>query len=212
MHYHVDGQLIKSENTAKPYTQPSKAVLEYLCSQKRVKNILDFGCGKLRYSHAIVSLCDRATFVDSRVQLFRSQMVRNEKTTVAEYIINNYRNCQTVAFEDLGKHHFRYDFITCINVLSAIPCENTLYELLGHAQRLLHEKGKAVFINQHRNSYFKKFNSGKNHLYGYVYNGNHRVSYYGILGPEVTKNLLNETGFSVVRAWCVGESTFIEAK
>lgn len=212
MHYKVSGQLIKSENTAKPHTQPSKAVLEYLYSQKYMKSILDFGCGKLRYSDVIVSLCNKTTFVDSRVQLSRIQMVRDQKTTVATYIADNYPHCQVVAFEDLEKHHLRYEFITCINVLSAIPCKNTLYSVLEHMQRLLHKSGKVVFVNQHRNSYFEKFNSGKKHLYGYVFNKSCRASYYGILGTEQTGDLLKETGFSIVRAWCIGQSNFVEAK
>lgn len=211
MHYEVDGQIIKSENTAKPYTLPSGSVLEYLSSQKRMKAILDLGCGKLRYSHILANRCERATFVDSRVQLSRPQVVRGERTTVSDYVAKNYDNCQTVAFEELEDHHLRYDFITCINVLSAIPCETTLVSLLAHIRRLLRGTGKAVFVNQHRNSYFGRFNSGKAHLYGYVFKGTHGSSYYGILGPEQINELLQTNAFTTTRTWCKGESTFVEA-
>lgn len=211
MQYNVAGQLIKSENTAKPHNQQAKAVREYLYSQENVKSILDFGCGKLRYSDVIVSLCKKATFVDSKVQMSRTQTVRGEKTTVEAYIASYYPQCRAVSFEDLEKHSLRYDFITCTNVLSAIPCKNTLNSVLAHIYRLLRRNGKAVFVNQHRNSYFEKFKSGKRHLYGYIFKGNSRVSYYGILRPEHTEALLKEIGFSVTKAWCAGESNFVEA-
>ena len=211
MEYTVSGNLIRSHNTAKSHTQQSQAVVDYLNSQEPVKSALDFGCGKLRYSDVIVDLCERATFVDSQIQISRTQVIRGEKTTVATYVTRQYPHCKVVAYENLAQNSCRYDFIICTNVLSAIPCKKTLHEVLAHMRRLLRSKGKAVFVNQHCNSYFKKYEKGKRHLYGYLFSGRNRVSYYGILGPHEMKALLLGVGFSVERVWSVRGSNFVEA-
>lgn len=210
MQYNISGKLIKSENTAKPYTQQSRVVLEYLHSQVDARSILDFGCGKLRYSDVIINLCNNVTFVDSKVQLSRIQTVRGEKTSVKDYVNKYHPNCEVVAFEDLDGHSKQYDLITCINVLSAIPCKKTIRTVLSHISRLLSKNGKAIFVNQHRNSYFKKYKAGKRHLYGYIYNSYNCVSYYGILNPEDMKVLLTESGFQILEAWQVGGINFVE--
>jgi len=212
MEYIVGKELIKSQNTAKSHIQQSKAVIEYFRSQKRVTNILDFGCGKLRYADLIVKICNSATFVDSRIQLSRIQIVRGEKTTVTEYVANHYQQCHVVAFEDIVRHSRRYDLITCTNVLSAIPCEKTVNSIFIHMQRLLNNEGKVLFVNQYRNSYFKKYKLGKRHLFGYLFNNRNIVSYYGIIRPNQIEKLLSNAGFFVEKVWCIGEINFVEAK
>lgn len=99
-----------------------------------------------------------------------------------------------------------YNLITCTNVLSAIPCKETLNSVILSIKKLLSSDGIAVFINQHRSSYFKKFESGKRHLNGYLYSNQKSTSYYGIFNRAVTQDLLLEHGFEIIKSWCVGRA------
>ncbi len=211
MRYIIDGVEIRSENAAKPSTQKSSSVDSYLGSIKGNPAILDFGCGKLRYSDTLVSVASEVTFVDSKLQLNRDQIIRGEKTNVKEYVETNYPHCQTIPYELLAKHNDSYDVITCTNVLSAIPCSKTLSEILDHILRLLKGNGLAIFVNQHRNSYFKKYESGEKLLHGYLRTGPKGTSYYGVLDGKTIEELLTKHGYDISKSWCVGESTFSEA-
>lgn len=122
MRYVVNGTEIKSENTAKSSSQKSSAVDFYLQSLEGKPSILDFGCGKLRYSDTLVDVASTVTFVDSNIQLDREQVIRGEKATVRTYVRDNYVGCLTVSYEDLAGHNDKYDIIICTNVLSAILC------------------------------------------------------------------------------------------
>lgn len=211
MRYLIRGARIKTENAAKSSSQKSSAVEEYLLSLKGKPSVLDFGCGKLRYADTLVSVASKVTFVDSSVQIGRDQIVRGEKTTVREYVQANYPGCSTLCFEDLAEHEKKYDVVTCTNVLSAIPCKETLSEVMAHIHRLLKKDGLAIFVNQHRSSYFKKYESGQKLLYGFLHTGPKGTSYYGILDRTVIEELLTEHGYGGITSWCVGESTFAEA-
>ncbi|SFR37392.1 Methyltransferase domain-containing protein [Marinobacter gudaonensis] len=211
MRYLVDGVEIRSENAAKPASQKSAAVDFYLASLEGRPKLLDFGCGKLRYSDTLVEVASTVTFVDSFVQLNREQVVRGGKTTVRAFVRSNYSNCQTISSEEIDNHFEKYDVVTCTNVLSAIPCPATLTQVVGSIRRLLKAGGMAVFVNQHRSSYFKRYELGERLLYGYLYEGKRGYSYYGILGKKNIENLLRENGFYINRSWCAGETTFTEA-
>lgn len=211
MRYVINGAEIKTENAAKPYSQKSSAVDAYLLSLRGKPSILDFGCGKLRYSDTLINVTSKVTFVDSTVQLDREQIIRGEKTTVRSYVKDYYLGCQTVCYEELAGHQDKYDIVTCTNVLSTIPCEKTLLEVMAHIRRLLKKNGFAVFVNQHRNSYFKKYESGEKLLYGYLYKGTRGTSYYGIFDKALVEKMLKKNGYKVLRSWSSGESTFAEA-
>lgn len=211
MRYVVQGQIIKSENAAKPYNQKSKVIDEYLLSKCRTNTVLDYGCGKLRYADSLIKIGKKVTFVDSELQLKREQIIRGEKTNISDYVKRHYPNCEAISIETIGNHTTRYDLITCTNVLSAIPCEETLSKAISNIRNLLKPGGTAIFVNQHRSSYFKKYQSGKKHLHGYLYSGRRGHSYYGIMEKSKTEALVLSEGFELLRSWCVGESNIIEA-
>lgn len=211
MRYQIAGIELRTENAAKPHTQQSTPVAEYLKTKGSVSTLLDFGCGKLRYSDILVSIAESTTFVDSEIQLSRLQSVRGIRTSVKEYVKANYQNCQTLSLEDISAHRMRYDLITCTNVISAIPCKQTLSSSLLQIKNLLKYDGVAIFINQHRSSYFKKYESGKKHMYGYLYQGRRGASYYGIMCRQTMSKLLTENGLTILKSWNQGESNFIEA-
>ena len=184
MRYRIKGVELRSENAAKSHMQRSKAVVEYLRATGRVKNLLDFGCGKLRYADQISKLGKHVVFVDSHVQLTRNQRVQGRVTTVASLARERYSNASVLPSEKLVTARTQHDLITCINVLSAIPDILALRGVLRTIRRLTKPTGIAVFINQHRNTYFSRFSTGRRHLFGYIFEGRNGPSYYGVMTRE----------------------------
>ena len=210
MHYVLNDLKIKSENAAKPHSQKAQSVENYLKSQTNIKNILDFGCGKLRYSDVLNDIAEKIVFLDSNVQINREQTIRNEKTSVKEFVKIKYPNCKCIAYEDIDRIKIKFDLIVCTNVISAIPCESTIDVVFKHFKRLLSKTGKILIVNQHRSSYFKKFEAGKKHLYGYIYSGARGNSYYGIITRDVIRELARKHHLEVTKDWIVDEITFSE--
>jgi 2-polyprenyl-3-methyl-5-hydroxy-6-metoxy-1,4-benzoquinol methylase len=210
--YKVSGREIRSENAAKPHTQQSGVVADYLRSLTRVSAILDYGCGKLRYSNLIATLGRRVTFVDSTIQLTRLQRVRGKHTTVMEFVSRNYRHGRVVAAEEWRGTTARYDLVTCINVLSAIASRQALNGALDNIREATRQSGLAVFINQHSNSRFKRYSQGKKHLFGHIHRGKGSNFYYGLLSAPRVVRLLTNRGFEIRKTWQSGEINFVEAR
>ncbi|TLM77184.1 methyltransferase domain-containing protein [Microbulbifer harenosus] len=207
MHYKIKGHSIKSHNAAKPHTQSSKQVIEELEEIVVTGQILDLGCGKLRYSDYLNELSEKICFADSRVQLERMQVIKGIRCSVQEYVAKNYPSSRCVAIEDIQEVSDQFNFIFCSNVLSAIPCEKTLNATMSIIYNLLSETGRALIVNQHRSSYFKKFEMGRPHLHGYLYKGNRGSSYYGIIDKSTIEDLSRKHGFSI-EAFLKGDRTF----
>jgi 2-polyprenyl-3-methyl-5-hydroxy-6-metoxy-1,4-benzoquinol methylase len=209
--YRVNGREIRSENAAKPYSQQSAVVADYLKQQARVGAVLDYGCGKLRYSNLLATIGRRVTFVDSKIQLTRLQRVRGRRTTVTEFVARTYRHAHVVPAEELRAGRARYDLVTCINVLSAIASRQALYGALDAIRRSTRRNGVAVFINQHSNSSFKRYARGERHLFGHIHQRRGKSFYYGLLSETRVVRLLTKRGFKIRRAWGAGEINFVEA-
>lgn len=209
LNYEINGVTIRSENAAKPHTMPSN----YLCSyiKDNIKNgcALDFGCGKLRYSEQLISKFETVTFLDSRKQLERVQIIRGVKTTVQEYVFSNYKNASVVPFENMRQIKNCYDFILCANVLSAIPCKSTIDEVICGVRDLLKDDGEAIIVNQYKSSYFKKYEEGVKHLHGYIYQNSRNVSYYGLLDESVVNEICLNNNLSVIRKWSKAGSSYV---
>lgn len=83
MRYKVkSGIVIKSENAAKPESQPSQFLLELLRGLPHVSSSFDYGCGKLRYQKPMLARTDTLALIDSEIQLSRIQTLRGNKTSV----------------------------------------------------------------------------------------------------------------------------------
>jgi 2-polyprenyl-3-methyl-5-hydroxy-6-metoxy-1,4-benzoquinol methylase len=211
MRYRIKGTEIRTENAAKPSTQRSKVVVAYLESRPRVTAALDFGCGKLRYGDLVSRLGKRVIFADSQVQLSRRQRIRGRTGTVTKLAPILFPNSFAVPIETIGTHTQQYDLVTCINVLSAIPDAQALEDALQNIYRLTKTGGTAVFVHQHRNTYFNTFRVGTRHLFGFVFDGKRGSSYYGVMTKERVQTLLTKNGFRIIKAWCSGEINFVEA-
>lgn len=213
MRYKFGDRVIRSENAAKSYKQKSKHVVDYFSRRPRVERLLDFGCGKLRYSEELLAISEHVTFVDSFVQLNRTQVVRGVLSSVREYVSDNYERAVCVAFEDSNSTYFLndYDLVSCTNVLSAIACQEIMAKALGLIKSSLGESGEAIFINQYRCSSFSKFEIGKPHMHGYVYDSRNGSSYYGLMKNSTVSELLVGHGFQVTQKWTKDDVGFVLA-
>ncbi|NYK82058.1 class I SAM-dependent methyltransferase [Salmonella enterica] len=209
LNYKINGITIRSENAAKPHTMPSS----YLCDniKNSIKNgrALDFGCGKLRYSEQLVNKFEAVTFLDSRKQLERVQIIRGVQTTIPEYVANNYKNANVVPFESIDKITSLYDFILCANVLSAIPCKSTIYKIISAIRELLKSDGEAMIVNQYKSSYFKKYESGIKHLHGYIYQNSRNASYYGLLDENTVSEICLDNKLAIIKSWSKAGSSYV---
>lgn len=210
MRYKINSIEIRSENAAKPHTLQSSHLLQYIKNIGQVEKTLDYGCGKLRYGHELAAISETITFTDSKIQTTRSQTIRNQKTSVQDYIKQYIPNGKCIAVEDINNHEEKYNLITCINVLSAIPCPQSISITLSNIKQLLDRTGVALFVTQHRSSHFRKYENPKNkHLYGFIHNTK-SPSYYGIMRKELVSKLLSEHGFHIRSSKIITESSYIE--
>ncbi|EKN3870799.1 class I SAM-dependent methyltransferase [Yersinia enterocolitica] len=210
LNYKVNGVTIRSENAAKPHTMPSGYLCSYIQSTNKSGRALDFGCGKLRYSEQLVDKFETVTFLDSRKQLERMQVIRGIKTTIPEYVSNNYKRANVIPFEDIQEITSHYDFILCANVLSAIPCKLTIDKVICGIKDLLKNDGEALIVNQYKSSYFKKYEEGTKHLHGYIYQNSRSTSYYGLLDEATVKNICLANNILVIKSWSKAGSSYVK--
>ncbi len=185
----------------------------YLCKQiestNKNGNALDFGCGKLRYSEQLVNKFETVTFLDSRRQLERVQIIRGVQTTIPDYVINNYKNANIVSYENIDKITNHYDFILCANVLSAIPCESTIHKVLSAIRELLKSDGEALIVNQYKSSYSKRYESGIKHLHGYIYQNSRNAFYYGLLDVDTVSKICSDNNLEIIKSWSKAGSSYV---
>lgn len=209
LNYVINGITIRSENAAKPHTMPSSYLCDYIKGSVKNGSALDFGCGKLRYSQQLIDKFETVTFLDSRKQLERVQIIRGVQTTISEYVHNNYKKANVVSFENLLKIKSFYDFILCANVLSAIPCKSTIDKIVIGIRDLLKDDGEAIIVNQYKSSYFKKYETGTNHLHGYIYQNSRSASYYGLLDEELVSEICLNNDLSIIKSWSKAGSSYV---
>jgi len=115
--------------------------------------VLAYGCGKLRYTIPLCKLAREVIAIDSEEQITRKQEIWKEKTSIIDYS-NKVSNLKIYSIRETRWENYKYDFILCSNVLSAIPYDSERIKVLKNIERLLNYKGKALITTQYRNSYF----------------------------------------------------------
>ena len=162
MKYLVEGITIKSHNSAKPQKTASIHLLEYLEQYIDIDDIvLDFGCGKLRYSIPISKKANKVIAVDSSEQILRQIKINGQSTTVLQDSIK-YKNIEVIDVNDNKWVRSDYNVILLIHVLSAIPDEEDRKKIVDKLFDIMDKECKIICCNNHRMSYFKKWeNSDK---------------------------------------------------
>ncbi len=216
VHYRVRGELVRSENAAKPMEDAAGPLVEWLGGRPVTNSALDYGCGKLRYTPHVAARSRYLGIVDSAHQLDRVQRIDGVRTTVRAYAEARWPGCLVYDLTRFwnGIRH-TYDFILCANVLSAIPCPRARARSLRSIRRTLTPRGTLLVVNQHTNSYFSDVSRREEaipHLDGYLLPSRRGASYYGILTKDTTIRLLERYGFAVVDAWIEGQSNCVLVK
>lgn len=187
MHYLINNVIVKSENAALSTSQTNKIVLKYIDNLPGKINILDYGCGKCRYSLQLSQKASHITLIDSQVQITRTQTIHSAKTSVELFAKNNLKNASVYYIENFDFSKQQFDFILCSNVLSAIPDKSTREKLLDNIYNILLDNGTALITVQYRNSYFNTYNNRngvEKYEDGWLIKKNNSFSFYGIIYPE----------------------------
>jgi hypothetical protein len=195
----ASGIEIRTENAAKPESQPSKFLLDLIANLPHIASTFDYGCGKLRYQRAIADTTDVLAMVDSEVQLSRLQVLRGKETSIRNFFkqsnrIHVYNN---IEFQQLST---RFERGFCINVLSVVPSYARRRELLDVIRGKLSRGGECLFVVQYRNSDFtrmKKTSNAKPWLDGFIIESLRGYSFYGLIPPDRLEASLKRAGFRV---------------
>lgn len=212
MHYTLNNIVIKSENTAKSSKQKNQIIVDYISRMKFCDSILDYGCGKCRYTRLLSSKANDIYLLDSQIQIKRKQIIEGQYTSVLEYA-NEFANVSVISVETFQCLNNRsFDFILCTNVLSAVPYIEERKRILINIKRLLSKSGIALISVQYRNSYFKTYVENKeNFPYedGWIIKKGNSYSFYGMIYPDALYSLCKEVGLKVVDQINYDGSTYI---
>lgn len=214
MRYKVRGLEIRSENAAKPTSQPATPLIQWLQGIPPVQSALDYGCGKLRYSRALASKCRILTLVDSEVQLSREQQLGRTRTTVRTYAQRHWSKSRVLNVDEFWRERQTYDFVLCANVLSTIPDRRIRSKVLVKIASVLGGAGRCLFVAQYQNSYFKEVASSPSavpHLEGWILKTRRGAFFFGVLNRERLVYLLVKHGFAIEKAWTDGQSAYVLA-
>jgi SAM-dependent methyltransferase len=209
--YRVKGHIIRSENAAKPPTQPLRPVVEWLKAIPRVERALDYGCGKLRYAPYLAARARQLVLVDSSQQLDRMQQVRPPRS-VRQEAVRRWRHAIVLTVEDFRTKHWRYDLALCANVLSAIPSARVRADVIRVLASRLAPAGRCLFVTQFRNTYYRDISKSRRavpHLDGWLHHGRNGPTYYGLIPKDRLCRLVTRYGHRVERAWVENEAALV---
>ena len=214
MRYKVKGHEIRSENAAKSSSQASNHLVSWLENHEHVRDALDYGCGKLRYAHSLVKICDRLTVVDSAIQIDRVQKVNGYNTSVRDYVKDHMPQARVLTIDEFQKDNRKYQFALCANVISAIPNTRVRSSMLRRLVDVLTPKGECLFVTQYTNSFFttaQKTGRAKAYLDGFLLESSHGWSYYGLLNRDALSDLVKRHDFNLLNVWREGQSAYVLA-
>jgi hypothetical protein len=190
---------IRTENAAKPESQPSKFLLSLIADLPHVASSFDYGCGKLRYQRALADKTDELTLIDSEVQLSRPQFLRGKETSIRNIFkqSNRIHVYNDVEFQQLNT---RFERGFCINVLSVIPSYARRRKVLDAIHEKLTRDAECLFVVQYRNSDFtrmRKMPNAKPWLDGFIIDSFRGYSFYGLIRPDRLEASLKRAGFRI---------------
>ena len=88
----ASGIEIRTENAAKPESQPSKFLLDLIANLPHVASTFDYGCGKLRYQRAIADTTDVLAIVDSESSTIAATSPAQKRKPLLE-VVGQHRFC-----------------------------------------------------------------------------------------------------------------------
>jgi SAM-dependent methyltransferase len=216
--YCLRGLEIRSENAAKPIGRAALWVCQWISRLPLTLKVLDYGCGKLRYTIPLSKRVRSVIAVDSQVQISRQQVVAGRQTTIPAYALDRLGNVQVVGVESFSLASWaalRADLAVCCNVLSAIPVLAERNRVLRRLALAVAPGGYCLFVTQFKNTYFDSYAKrpgAQALLDGWLVPFGLGASFYGVIPPKELAGLVASAGFSVVEEGSIGESAFVLAR
>ncbi len=215
MNYKINNNInIKSHNAAKSIKQTNKFLLNYITHLPSNYTVLDYGCGKLRYTLPLCDTVETVFAIDSSEQLARIQNIDGVKTTVLSFE-DKYPNLKIYELSKNEWMNRHYDFILCSNVLSAIPYRKERVKVLKNIRNVLKPNGTALITVQYRNSYFSDYENRSTaipYYDGWIINNKGNYSFYGLVIPEKLKKLCSEAKLIIENTQLKDGSCYIFVK
>ena len=212
MHYIIDNKVIKSELAAKSTKQTNSHMLQIIDELPSGLTVLDYGCGKLRYSIPLASKAKTVIAIDSSFQIEKKQIVNGMKMTIRDYDQSNLY-VYDINSEIWRKH--TYDLVFCINVLSAVPCDMERRNILTNAYAVLKNGGFVLIAVQYRNSYYNQYSKRSDtirfHDGWLIKRKENMYSFYGIPSEEKVVEMCINVGFNEVNTHRLNGSYYIKA-
>lgn len=214
MHYEYLDLIIKAENSAKPLSTQSKEMLslfhEYI---SETDFVLDFGCGKLRYTIPLSKIAKKVVGVDSKEQLERTIKISRIPTTLINYA-RQYENIELISQCNPKWKEFTYDKIILSHVLSSIPFEEERLRVIHSLLSVMSESSILIACTNHRMSYFKKWEQSNKVI---KYNDGYLVkepnaSYFGIIGKEKLASYFSLNGYEIIKSYIIEDNSYCICK
>jgi hypothetical protein len=214
MHYKYQDIIIKSENSAKPFSTPSKTMLSLFDEFIRKSDtVLDFGCGKLRYTIPLSKLAKRVIGVDSKEQLTRVIKISGETTTLVEYA-KKFKNVELHILCSPDWKNIKYDKFVLAHVLSSIPFEEERIKVVKTLRDVMVENSTLLACTNHRLSYFKKWDQSDRVIKynnGYLVKNPH-PSYFGKIDKVKLAAYFESNGFEILKSFIIEDNSYCICK
>lgn len=154
MHYNIKNLVIKSEYAAKSVKQPNSTILKIISNLSKDLIVLDYGCGKLRYTIPLSKVVNLVYSIDSEEQLLRNQKINDVTANIFSYANQYFNNVYIYDLKSVEWKYKKYDFVLCANVLSAVPLYEDRIQIIRNIINVLKQDGQAIITTQFYNSYF----------------------------------------------------------
>ncbi len=200
MHYTINDYIIESELSAKPTSQTNKYLVDIINKLPNNYQVLDYGCGKLRYSIPLAKRVKTVVAVDSSFQIDKPQKINTFYGPPRDYELDGLKVCD-ISSDSWKKE--KYDAVFCINVMSAIPYDNERFTIIQNSKEILKPHGFLLIAVQYRNSYFNAYkvrNDTKAYHDGWlIKRAKNKFSFYGMPKSEYISNLCYKAGFKSIK-------------
>lgn len=215
MHYVIGEYLIRSELAARSTQKPSRHVLEWISCLPSESQVLDYGCGKLRYTLPLSKKVANVVAVDSAKQLAKVQRIGTTRTTIQHYVKQMLPNVEAHTIDSPLWISKKYTHVLCANVLSSIPDISERINVLSRIRSVITTDSIVLFCHQYTNSYFKKIaekNISKPLLDGWLNPTKNGATFFGIIQADPFIHFCQNNGLEVVSCYHRGQSIFTEAR
>lgn len=212
MHYKIKNLVIKSEYAAKSVRQPSSTILKIINNLSKDLIVLDYGCGKLRYTIPLSKVVNLVYSIDSEEQLLRNQKINDVTSNIFSYANKYFNNVYIYDLKSAQWKYKKYDFVLCANVLSAVPLYEDRIQIIRNIIDVLKQDGQALITTQFYNSYFCTYADKKNSIKyydGWIIKSKNYSSFYGMIGIKKLKYYARIAGAKIINAYTRNGSAYL---